>query len=94
MLATVYVCRAGRPLCTVNQQKGALSQPAVYRGQMMKPKTRLVLEMAIKEGISFGWNRAHKHTETPDEDVVKQQIEQHIWNSIYEWFDMGEENEH
>ena len=55
----------------------------------MKPKTQAVLEMAIKEGIDMGWVRAHKHTETPDEDVVKRQIEQEIWNSIYEWFDMG-----
>ena len=60
----------------------------------MKPKTRLVLEMCIKNGIDYGWNRAHKHTDTPDEDVVKKQIEQHIWNSIYEWFDMDDKDEH
>jgi len=56
----------------------------------MKPKPELVLEMAIKNGIDYGWNRAHKHTDTPNENLIKQEIENQIWNSIYEWFDMGE----
>jgi hypothetical protein len=49
--------------------------------------------MAIKNGIDYGWNRAHKHTDTPNENLIKQEIENQIWNSIYEWFDMGAENE-
>lgn len=59
----------------------------------MKPKPELVLEMAIKNGIDYGWNRAHKHTDTPNENLIKQEIENQIWNSIYEWFDMGERDE-
>jgi hypothetical protein len=59
----------------------------------MKPKPELVLEMAIKNGIDYGWSRAHKHTDTPNENLIKQEIENQIWNSIYEWFDMGEGNE-
>lgn len=59
----------------------------------MKPKIHLVLELAIKDGIDYGWTRAHKHTDTPDENLVKQEIEQHIWNSIHEWFDMGDSDE-
>jgi hypothetical protein len=49
--------------------------------------------MAIKNGIDYGWNRAHKHTDTPNENLIKQEIENQIWNSIYEWFDMGERDE-
>ena len=60
---------------------------------MLKPKAHLVLEMAIKDGIDYGWMRAYKHTDTPDENLVKQEIEHHIWNSIHEWFDMEEKDE-
>ena len=54
----------------------------------MKPKLHLVLELAIKNGIDYGWNRAHKHTDTPSEDLIKQEMEEAIWHEIYEWFDM------
>ena len=54
----------------------------------MKPKLRHVLELAIKNGIDYGWNRAHKHTDTPSEDLIKQEMEEAIWHEIYEWFDM------
>ena len=56
----------------------------------MKPKPHLVLEMCIKQGIDFGWARAHKHFETPPENMIKQEIEGAIWQEIWEWFDMGE----
>jgi hypothetical protein len=59
----------------------------------MKPKTHLVLEMAIKQGIDYGWMRAHKHTDKPNENLVKQEIETEITNAVYEWFDMEEEDD-
>ena len=54
----------------------------------MKPKLHLALELCIKNGIDYGWNRAHKHTDTPNENVIKQEMEEEIWNQIFEWFDM------
>ena len=54
----------------------------------MKPKPQMVLGMCIQEGIAFGWNRAHKHTDTPSEADLKREIEQEIWNQVWEWFDM------
>jgi hypothetical protein len=62
-------------------------------GDAMKAKIPQVLEMAIKSGIDFGWMRAHKHTDAPSEDLLKQEIENEIWNQIYEWFDMGESDD-
>ena len=59
----------------------------------MKPKPQYVLEMCIKNGINFGWHRAHKHTDTPHEDLIKQEIESRIWEQIDEWFDMENEND-
>lgn len=54
----------------------------------MKPKPHLVLEMCIKNGIDRGWTRAHKHFETPPENIIKQETEEAIWQEIWEWFDM------
>jgi hypothetical protein len=54
----------------------------------MKPKPHLVLELCIKNGIDFGWARAHKHFVNPPEHVFKQEIEDAIWHEIHEWFDM------
>jgi len=59
----------------------------------MKPKAHLVLEMCIKNGIDWGWNRAHKHTDTPNENLIKQEIETAIEHEFYEWFDMGDNYE-
>jgi hypothetical protein len=57
----------------------------------VKPKPRLVLELCVKQGIDYGWRRAYKYTDTPDENVIKQEIEDAISHEIWEWFDMGEE---
>jgi len=59
----------------------------------MKAKDHYVLEMCIKDGINIGWARAHKYTETPDENLIKQEIETEISNMVYMWFDMGEKND-
>lgn len=59
----------------------------------MKPKPHLVLEMCIKNGLDYGWNRAHKHTDTPNENLIKQEMEEAIWNQVWEWFDMEEKDE-
>ena len=62
--------------------------PNRFTRDAMKPKPHPVLEMCIKNGIDYGWMRAHKHTDTPPEDLIKQEIEVRIWEQIDEWFDM------
>lgn len=57
----------------------------------LKPKTWKVLEMAIEEGVAYGWQRAHKHDDHPSEDAIKQAIAQAVASSIGEWFDVTEE---
>jgi len=54
----------------------------------MKPKEHLVLEMCVKNGIDWGWNRAHKYFEHPPENILKEEIENAISHEIWEWFDM------
>jgi hypothetical protein len=59
----------------------------------MKPKPHLVLEMCIKTGIERGWNRAHKYTDSPNENMIKQEIEEAIHCEVWEWFDMGDSDD-
>jgi len=56
----------------------------------MKPKFNPVLEMAIEEGVRFGWNRAHKHNPNPDLDSASDAIVSEIMNSLDTWFDFEE----
>jgi len=57
----------------------------------MKPKFRNVLEMALEEGVRFGWNRAHKHNPEPDVDAAADAIVSEIMNSLDSWFDFEDE---
>jgi hypothetical protein len=57
---------------------------------MMKPKFREVLEMAIEEGVRYGYNRAHKHVENPSEGAIIDNIKAGVIDCLYEWFDFEE----
>ena len=54
---------------------------------MMKPKFRNVLELAIEEGVRLGYNRAHKHIESPQPDSIVEHITENIMLCLDEWFD-------
>ena len=51
----------------------------------MKVNTHKILEHCVETGIELGWRRAHKHTNTPGTDLIKNSIEQAIWDELYEW---------
>lgn len=56
----------------------------------MKPKFLKVLEQCIETGIELGWNRAHKHTDTPTKEQIKTAMGNAITDELYEWFDFEE----
>ena len=58
----------------------------------MKPKTRVILELAIEEGVRRGYARAHKHVENPTEGAIIEHIEDSVMSSIYEYFTFDEED--
>ena len=60
---------------------------------MMKPKFHPILEMAIENGVKYGYNRAHKHVENPSEGAIIDNVVEGVMNSLYEWFDFEEEND-
>mgnify|MGYP001571359418 FL=1 len=52
----------------------------------MKANEYQVLVRAVEEGIGYGWMRAHKHVDDPDEHAIKDAITDAVINSICEWF--------
>lgn len=58
----------------------------------MKPKFRVLLEMAIEEGVRRGYSRAHKHVESPTEGAIIEHIEECVMSQIYEYFTFDEED--
>ena len=53
----------------------------------MTPNHRKLLELCIETGIKTGYQRAHKHTDTPDQRTIEESIEAAIWSELAEWFD-------
>jgi archaeosine-15-forming tRNA-guanine transglycosylase len=58
----------------------------------MKPKFRVILEMAIEEGVRRGYALAHKHVENPSEGAIIERIEDAVMSAIYEDFIFDEED--
>lgn len=57
----------------------------------MKPKTRVILEMAIEAGVRRGWHLAHKHVENPAPSAIMERIDDAIMSEIYEYFTFEED---
>ena len=57
----------------------------------MVPKFRLILEMAIDEGVCIGYHRAYKHVEEPTPDAIIESIQEHVMAKMFEYFDFPEE---
>lgn len=57
----------------------------------LKVRAYDVLRRAIEEGVEYGWRRAHKHTDAPDADTIKDQVTTGILNEVCEYFDFDDE---
>lgn len=53
---------------------------------VLNPHIYRVLSDAVEVGVTFGWNRAYKHTDTPTPDLVKEKIHEAVMNECSEWF--------
>jgi hypothetical protein len=56
----------------------------------MKPNIRLILEEAIERGVDRGYKRAFKHTDSPSETGILQNIEDAIWLEIDTYFNFDD----
>lgn len=52
----------------------------------MRIKMYELIEKIVEQGTEAGYNRAHKHTDTPNEATIKQCIEQYIMQGFDEFF--------
>ena len=52
----------------------------------MKVNYRKLIEDCIETGIERGWRRAHKHTENPNPEFIKDMIHDCIMEQFYEYF--------
>jgi hypothetical protein len=57
----------------------------------MKPNFRKILEMAVEQGVSYGYRRAHKHIENPTEGAIIDNVVEQVMNSLDEWFDFEDD---
>lgn len=58
----------------------------------MKPKLLPLLERCIEDGLELGYNRAHKHVDTPTQQQIVNNQYDAIMNQIFEAFDFEELN--
>lgn len=49
-------------------------------------RTYTIMEQAVADGVRAGWNRAHKHTTVPDEELVTKEVLQAVMLCITEVF--------
>lgn len=52
----------------------------------MRADTYKLIQRCVEDGIRQGWRRAHKHEETPNETLIRDEIENAIMGEVCEWF--------
>lgn len=52
----------------------------------LKPDTYALARACVEAGVTYGWQRAHKHTDTPDPDAIRSEIEDAIMLELSERF--------
>lgn len=57
----------------------------------MKPKSYVILERAVEEGYRRGWNRAHKHADSPSAEQIELEVLQAIMGDICDVFSFDDE---
>ncbi len=45
----------------------------------MKAKEYNLIAQCVENGVMLGWNRAHKHSDEPDPQHIRDAIEQAVW---------------
>lgn len=58
----------------------------------MKANEYKILDDCVIRGIDAGWNRAHKHTDTPSEYGIKEQIQHYVMLEVCENFNFEDIN--
>jgi hypothetical protein len=59
----------------------------------MKAKTYQLIQECVENGVQLGFNRAHKHTDTPSDDELQNKIIDSVMLEICEWFSFNEDEQ-
>lgn len=68
-----------------------MKRPKVAPGSM-RVRAYPVLERAVEEGIAAGWRRAHKHTDKPAPELIREAVLDAVLSAICEAFDFPEDD--
>jgi hypothetical protein len=60
---------------------------------ILVPRTFTILGDAVESGIAMGYARAFKHDDDPSSDVIKQSIYEEVINSIFEVFELKDQDD-
>lgn len=53
----------------------------------MRANAYKLIERCVEDGVTLGYNRAHKHDDNPSQAHIEDQIIQAIMTEICEWFE-------
>lgn len=67
--------------------RGVMSRRGNARALRRRVNVYAIVSRAVEEGSRLGWRRAHKHTETPEEDSAVEAIERAILECLSEAFE-------
>jgi predicted Zn-dependent protease with MMP-like domain len=56
----------------------------------LKPKTYPILVDAVENGVKYGYHRAHKHNDNPDQEQITDAVIAAVLHEIFEWFDIDD----
>lgn len=56
--------------------------------KLPRPKLWPALTEAVEQGVAYGLRRAHKHTDAPSEETIREEIERAVLNEICCRFDL------
>lgn len=58
----------------------------------VRVRTYSLVDRAVEEGLECGWRRAHKHTDTPEPDAIREAQLMAIMGAICEVIDFDGES--
>jgi hypothetical protein len=56
----------------------------------IKPNSYKILSDCIDRGLSYGYNHAHKHIDTPSEEAILEEQHDAIMNEICDYFNFSD----
>lgn len=63
-----------------------------FRKRGLRLRSFIIVDNAVAEGVNYGWRRAHKHTDNPDESTIIYEIQHAVMLALEEIINFEEDN--